>query len=128
MNINHEPVATCLMIDIKHQPERVLIDVWLMFDEKCFFSRGAPAARQSVGCVPSPRWAGGSSCAPEIEFWSTFDIKHQTGMQFWLTCDIKHQPDRVLVGRGAPAPGCQGEGSSGAPERRACPWPPDTFF
>ena len=27
MNVNHEPVATRLMIDIKHQPERVLIDV-----------------------------------------------------------------------------------------------------
>ena len=42
MNINHEPVATRLMIDIKHQPERVLVDVsyqtstgmqfWLTFD------------------------------------------------------------------------------------------------
>ena len=27
MNINHEPVATRLMIDIKHQPDRVLVDV-----------------------------------------------------------------------------------------------------
>ena len=25
MNINHEPVANRLMIDIKHQPERVLL-------------------------------------------------------------------------------------------------------
>ena len=25
MNINHEPVATRLMIDIKHQPDRVLV-------------------------------------------------------------------------------------------------------
>ena len=59
MNINHEPVATRLMIDIKHQPDRVL---------------GAPAARQSGVCVPKPRWAGGvqppvvgegSSGAPE---------------------------------------------------------------
>ena len=27
MNINHEPVATRLLIDIKHQPDRVLVDV-----------------------------------------------------------------------------------------------------
>ena len=27
MNINHEPVATCLMIDIKHQPDRVPVDI-----------------------------------------------------------------------------------------------------
>ena len=27
MNINHEPVATQLMIDIKHQPDRVLVDI-----------------------------------------------------------------------------------------------------
>ena len=27
MNINHEPVATRLMIDIKHQPDRVLVDI-----------------------------------------------------------------------------------------------------
>ena len=46
MNINHEPVATRLMIDIKHQTDRVL---------------GAPAARQSGVCIPRPRWAGGSS-------------------------------------------------------------------
>ena len=27
MNINHKPVATRLMIDIKHQPDRVLVDI-----------------------------------------------------------------------------------------------------
>ena len=27
MNINHEPVATRLMIDIKHQPDRVQVDI-----------------------------------------------------------------------------------------------------
>ena len=27
MNINHEPVATRLMTDIKHQPDRVLVDI-----------------------------------------------------------------------------------------------------
>ena len=27
MNINHEPVATRLMIDIKHQPDAVLVDI-----------------------------------------------------------------------------------------------------
>ena len=27
MNSNREPVATRLMIDIKHQPDRVLVDV-----------------------------------------------------------------------------------------------------
>ena len=27
MNINREPVATRLMIDIKHQPDRVLVDI-----------------------------------------------------------------------------------------------------
>ena len=27
LNINHEPVATCLRTDIKHQPDRVLVDV-----------------------------------------------------------------------------------------------------
>ena len=27
MNINHEPVATRLMIDIKHQPDRFLVDI-----------------------------------------------------------------------------------------------------
>ena len=27
MNINHEPVASRLMIDIKHQPDRVLVDI-----------------------------------------------------------------------------------------------------
>ena len=27
MNINHEPVATRLMINIKHQPDKVLVDV-----------------------------------------------------------------------------------------------------
>ena len=43
MNINYEPVATRLMIDIKHQPDRVLVDVisninqmqfWLTFHIK----------------------------------------------------------------------------------------------
>ena len=27
MNNNHEPVATRLMIDIKYQPDRVLVDI-----------------------------------------------------------------------------------------------------
>ena len=27
MNINHEPVATRLMTDIKHQSDRVLVDI-----------------------------------------------------------------------------------------------------
>ena len=27
MNINHEPVASQLMIDIKHQPDAVLVDI-----------------------------------------------------------------------------------------------------
>ena len=27
MNINHEPVASRLMIDIKHQPDTVLVDI-----------------------------------------------------------------------------------------------------
>ena len=27
MNINHEPVATRLMIDIKYQPDTVLVDI-----------------------------------------------------------------------------------------------------
>ena len=27
MNINREPVATRLMIDIKYQPDRVLVDI-----------------------------------------------------------------------------------------------------
>ena len=37
---------------------------WLMFDENCFFSRQAPAARQSRACVPSRCWAGGTpACA-----------------------------------------------------------------
>ena len=27
MNINHEPVATGLMIDIKHEPDRVLVNI-----------------------------------------------------------------------------------------------------
>ena len=27
MNINHEPVATGLMIDIKHQPDAVVVDI-----------------------------------------------------------------------------------------------------
>ena len=27
MNINHETVAARLMIDIKHQPDRVLVDI-----------------------------------------------------------------------------------------------------
>ena len=27
MSIKHEPVATGLMIDIKHQPDRVLVDI-----------------------------------------------------------------------------------------------------
>ena len=27
MNINHEPVATRLMIDIKHQPDALLFDI-----------------------------------------------------------------------------------------------------
>ena len=27
MNINHEPVASRLMIDIKHQPDAVLVDI-----------------------------------------------------------------------------------------------------
>ena len=31
-----------------------------MFDENCFFSRGAPAARQSGACVPGHQWAGGT--------------------------------------------------------------------
>ena len=31
-----------------------------MFDENCFFSKGAPATRQSGACVPGRRWAGGT--------------------------------------------------------------------
>ena len=27
MNVSHEPVATGLMIDIKHQPDAVLVDI-----------------------------------------------------------------------------------------------------
>ena len=30
-----------------------------MFDENCFFSRGAQASRQSSACDPGPRWAWG---------------------------------------------------------------------
>ena len=51
MNINHESVATRLMIDIN-----------------------------------------------QIEFWLTFDIKHQPDrVGFRLTFDIKYQPDTDLV-------------------------------
>ena len=32
MNINHEPEATRLMIDIKHQPCRVLVDVQISIE------------------------------------------------------------------------------------------------
>ena len=74
MNINHEPVATRLMIDIKHQPERVLFDIGY---QTC--ASPAPGgqgelqrrARATVGCpLPTPRWVGGLqlrarvSCAP----------------------------------------------------------------
>ena len=31
-----------------------------MFDENCFFSRGAPAARQNGTCFPGRWWAGGT--------------------------------------------------------------------
>ena len=31
-----------------------------MFDENCFFSRGAPSARQSGACIPGRQWAGGT--------------------------------------------------------------------
>ena len=62
-----------------------------MFDKNCFFSRGAPAARQSGACIPGRQWAGGTPA------------------------------------RATPAPGGQG-GSGCAPERRARPRPPDTFF
>ena len=31
-----------------------------MFDENCFFSRGAPATHQSGACVPGGRWPAGT--------------------------------------------------------------------
>ena len=61
MNINHEPVATCLMIDIKYQPDRVLVDIWYQTSTRC-----------------SSGWRLISNIN-QIEFWLTFDIKHQPG-------------------------------------------------
>ena len=66
MNINHEPIATRLMIDIKHQPES-----WLTFDIKRARPR-PPVGRGNSGGAPgqrarsrAPRWAGEAPAAPE---------------------------------------------------------------
>ena len=51
------------------------IQFWLMFDENCFFSRGAPAVQQSGPRDPSPRWAGGFGLCtptPDTFFKSTY--------------------------------------------------------
>ena len=61
MNINHEPVATWLMIDIKYHPDRVQVDIWYQTSTRC-----------------SSGWRLISNIN-QIEFWLTFDIKHQPG-------------------------------------------------
>ena len=67
MNINHEPVATRLMIDIKHQPERVLFDTGY---QTC--ASPAPGGQgelqrcaRATCSSPAPRWAGEAPAAPE---------------------------------------------------------------
>ena len=99
-----------------------------MFDENCFFSSGAPAARQSGMRDPGPRWAwglqpraraerpptapggqGGPGRAPEQ---SSHPLP-PVGGGLW---------PRVRVALVPPAPGWQG-GSSSAPEQRAPPAP-----
>ena len=104
-----------------------------MFDENCFFSRGAPAARQSGACIPGRRWAwglqhctraahpptapsgqGGPGRAPE----QSLHLLPPVDGGLW---------PHVRAALVPPAPGWQG-GSSSAPEQCARPRPPDTFL
>ena len=67
MSINYEPVATRLMIDIKHQPDAVLVDIR-------YQTRASPAPggqgelrrRARATCsIPAPLWAGEALATPE---------------------------------------------------------------
>ena len=104
-----------------------------MFDENCFFSSGAPAARHSGVRDPGPRWAGGlqprataarpptapggQGCPGRVPEQSLHPLPPVGG-------GLRQRVRAVLV---PPAPGWQG-GLSSAPERRARPRPPDTFL
>ena len=92
LNINHESAVTRLMIDIKHQADRVLVDIWYQTSTRC-----------------SSGWHLISNIN-QIEFWLTFDIKHQPDrvlVDVWyqmttrtasrLMFDIKLQPELYLV-------------------------------
>ena len=67
MNINHEPVATRLMIDIKHQPEKVLFDIgYQTCASPAPGGQGELQRRARATCSsPAPRWAGEAPAAPE---------------------------------------------------------------
>ena len=109
-----------------------------MLDKNCFFSSGAPAARQSGTRDPGPRWAAGlqrvqgSSHTPEPR------VRQQppVGKGAPAACQSSLYP-LPPVGGGLwpcvravlvpPAPGWQG-GSSSVPDQRARPRPPDTFL
>ena len=105
-----------------------------MFEENCFFSRGAPALRQSSARDPGPGGQGGSSHAPERRC-----IRQQPPVgkgalaarqsRAYIPCprwagDSSHVSERRScprhpVGRGS---------SSSAPQLRARPRPLDTFL
>ena len=92
-----------------------------MFDENCFFSRGAPAARQSGACVPDRRWAGGTPACT-----TPAPGGHRGSSQ----APERHVRQQPTVGNGAPVarksrpyipcPRLAG-GSGRASERRSCP-------
>ena len=99
-----------------------------MFDENCFFSRGAPASRQSGTRDPGPQWAGGlqphARAAPSPTAPSG---QGGPGRRAYIPCprsagdsgraSERRSCSRHPVGRGAPA----------AHQSGARPWPPDTF-
>ena len=84
-----------------------------MFDENCFFSKGAPASRERGARDPGPRWAG----AP-----ATLQSGASANIPRWARGPRPLAREELT----SPAPG--GGGSDRAPEWRARPWPSDTFF
>ena len=83
-----------------------------MFDKNCFFSSGAPAARQSGESANSPQWARGPRRRARADLTSP---------------DPGWRGTPAVRQSGARAPGWQG-GLSSAPEQRSRPRPPDTFL
>ena len=87
-----------------------------MFDENCYFSRGAPAARAPFAREARPPTAPSGQGGPGRMQEQTLHPLPSVGGGLWPCVRVALVPP---VGRG---------GSSSAPEQRALPLPPDTFL